>query len=391
MTRILIPTYDADVHALAVQLAVQAKGHEAILWHGADLPTRQTASVHVDPGPGTVRWDLSDPEIGRIDPPFDTYWMRRPTAPHMPKDLHPADHVVARRACDAFVRQLWQLMPRDGFWVNDREGARRAESKANQLRHAMAVGFAVPPTLISNDPAEIRRFLARHRGQTVYKSLFPAQWKTEEGVALLFTTEIAEEDLPDDDMLRVSPGIFQRKIPKAHELRVTYIGGHLVVARLLSQDREDSQVDWKGALRDLRVEPADPLPEPVADACRAFMDRLGLVFGCLDFIVTPEGEHVFLEVNEMGQFLWVEEDCPDLHVLDPFCELLIRRTPRLEYEPPANPVHYLDLKEEVLARVEQARELHVRKVFRGAADDTGRSTDGVYEAKNLVPVEPAAS
>jgi hypothetical protein len=26
----------------------------------------------------------------------------------------------------------------------------------------------------------------------------------------------------------------------------------------------------------------------------------------LDFIVTPEGQHVFLEVNPAGQYMWVE-------------------------------------------------------------------------------------
>jgi glutathione synthase/RimK-type ligase-like ATP-grasp enzyme len=31
-----------------------------------------------------------------------------------------------------------------------------------------------------------------------------------------------------------------------------------------------------------------------------------LNFGCFDFIVTPEGEYVFLECNPNGQWLWIE-------------------------------------------------------------------------------------
>lgn len=374
---------------MAVRLALRRKGHEAILWHGADFPTRQTASVAIDPEPREVTWTLSDPEIERIEPPFDTVWIRRPTAPQVPQDLHPADRFVAQRACETYQRQLWHLLAPDAFWINPSVGRRRAESKAVQLQEALNVGLTVPPTLLSNDPDDIRRFLARHEGETVYKSIFPAQWKTEEGVALLFTTEISAEDLPDDDLLQASPGIFQRKIPKDYELRVTYMGGYIVVAKLLSQERADAQVDWKGALRNLPVEAAEPLPETIAEACRNLMDRLGLVFGCLDFIVTPEGEHVFLEVNEMGQFLWLEEDCPELSVLDPFCELLIQGTPRLDYRPPADPVHYLELRDEALAEVERAQKIHVRKVFRGAADDSGRNPDGVYEADRLYATEPA--
>lgn len=32
------------------------------------------------------------------------------------------------------------------------------------------------------------------------------------------------------------------------------------------------------------------------------MRKLGIIFGCFDFIVTPDEEYVFLEVNPMGQF-----------------------------------------------------------------------------------------
>ena len=32
----------------------------------------------------------------------------------------------------------------------------------------------------------------------------------------------------------------------------------------------------------------------------------GLLYGAFDLIVTPEGEHVFLELNPNGQYLWIE-------------------------------------------------------------------------------------
>ena len=34
--------------------------------------------------------------------------------------------------------------------------------------------------------------------------------------------------------------------------------------------------------------------------------RSGFVYGAFDFIVTPEGRYVFLEINPGGQYMWVE-------------------------------------------------------------------------------------
>jgi D-alanine-D-alanine ligase-like ATP-grasp enzyme len=36
------------------------------------------------------------------------------------------------------------------------------------------------------------------------------------------------------------------------------------------------------------------------------VQALGLNFGCIDFIVRPDGRMVFLECNPNGQWLWIE-------------------------------------------------------------------------------------
>ena len=72
------------------------------------------------------------------------------------------------------------------------------------------------------------------------------------------------------------------------------------------------------------------------------MHDLGLAFGCLDFIVTPDGKYVFLEVNQMGQFLWVEVANPDLLVLDAFCHLLVSGTADFPWAPQADALRVAD-------------------------------------------------
>ena len=51
--------------------------------------------------------------------------------------------------------------------------------------------------------------------------------------------------------------------------------------------------------------PYDLPPEAEAPLL-ALMDFYGLNYGAADFILTPDGRHVFLELNPSGEFFWLE-------------------------------------------------------------------------------------
>jgi hypothetical protein len=356
MIRVLVPTYPKDVHAAEVALALRARGHEAVLWYGSDFPTLQSAAIEIRDG--ALGWEMRGAGLAETHPPFDVVWLRRPTSPVFPNDIHPADLPVARRETRDFLAGLVHLAAPDAFWVNPLASRPRSELKAVQLREAARAGLAVPPTLMSNDPERIRRFLGELPGGAIYKPFNPVQWESDEEVAVLWTNEITADDLPEDDILRLTPGIFQAKVEKAHELRVTVMGRHVVTARLLSQELPDAQLDWRAGGSKLRVEP-DRLPAEVERACLDLQRRLGLVFGCFDFIVTPEGRHVFLEVNPAGQFLWVEEANPDIPMLAPFVDFLLAQRADFEWRPGASPIRHTDFHPAALEAIAAAIPLHV--------------------------------
>jgi glutathione synthase/RimK-type ligase-like ATP-grasp enzyme len=108
--------------------------------------------------------------------------------------------------------------------------------------------------------------------------------------------------------LSACPAIYQRRIAKQHELRVTVVGDEIFACRIDSQAREESRVDWRAAGYTSLDHRACELDEAVADRCRALLRTLGLEIAGLDFIVTPEGETVFLEINAAGQWAWVEQE-----------------------------------------------------------------------------------
>ena len=68
------------------------------------------------------------------------------------------------------------------------------------------------------------------------------------------------------------------------------------------------------ALLDHRL-PGIDLPAGLEESLHRLMRALGLAFGAIDLIQTPDGEYVFLEINPSGQWLWLD-DRLDLGISD---------------------------------------------------------------------------
>jgi glutathione synthase/RimK-type ligase-like ATP-grasp enzyme len=121
----------------------------------------------------------------------------------------------------------------------------------------------------------------------------------------LFTGLVSAETLANLDLIRITPGIFQERIDKSYELRITVIGSRIFAVKIDSQALAETQLDWRHAQHDVAYEVAT-LPNEITMKINAFMQSLGLVYGAFDFIVTPDGRYVFLEVNPGGAYMWVE-------------------------------------------------------------------------------------
>ena len=82
------------------------------------------------------------------------------------------------------------------------------------------------------------------------------------------------------------------------------------------------------------------------------------MFGCFDLIVNPVGDYVFLEVNEGGQFLFVEHYAGQ-PVLDAFCEFLTQGDVDFAWDASQVRSHYREIEAEALTLAERARAEHV--------------------------------
>lgn len=324
-----------DIHARSVAWALENEGERVHVWYTHDYPQKHGVSLRTGGGTDAISLHClrHDRDFDTAD--VDTVWLRRWYQPAPSDQLHPADVRFAQLESSEFVRATLHLLDaqRERFWVNPVRAKALADRKAVQLHHAAAVGLDTPPTLISNDPAAIRAFYREHGGRAIYKPITAAAWISEDKVRGTFTTPLTDELLREDAALSNAPGIYQPLLDKAYELRVTVMGGTVIAARLHSQREGEYLTDWRANDFDERMGcERYALPDPVQARCLQVMARLGLVFGCIDIVVTRDGRYVFLEVNEMGQFMWLEAINPGLQLLDCAVSFLRSRDPGFVYD-----------------------------------------------------------
>jgi hypothetical protein len=275
---VLVVTNEADFAADSVIVGLHDRGVPVVRWNAETLTV------------GTVDW--SPDECGRR---FRSVWLRQylpePTSADSVAQLE--DQLVVRAQWAAWIASI-----DDGRtpWMNPLWASRRAENKIEQLRTAVAAGFQVPATLVTNDLNRARGFAARHGGaviKTVTAGYFP---HTDQ--AFMFTTDLDDASGLSPDAFRMQPLVVQRRLTRAWDLRVLVVGGWVTAARARSEGpdwRLNPRVDW---------EPAD-IPQPVIAASIELVQRLGLRYAAIDLV--DDGASLwFLEANQAGEFQFLD-------------------------------------------------------------------------------------
>ncbi|MBW3654270.1 MAG: hypothetical protein KY433_11980 [Actinobacteria bacterium] len=119
------------------------------------------------------------------------------------------------------------------------------------------------------------------------------------------TRVLRDHELELLDSVRLAPVIFQELVPAVADVRVTVVGDRMF-ATAITPARGGYEVDYRMDLAGADFRPTE-LPVETEKGIHALMQRLGLVYGAVDLRRTPEGDHVFLEVNPAGEWRFVEE------------------------------------------------------------------------------------
>jgi MvdD family ATP-grasp ribosomal peptide maturase len=318
---VLIITHSDDNESVAlVTESVRKRGGKSFRFDTDKFPTEIQLVARYGETP--ERLSLTDGGATLDLRDVSAIWHRRLNiAGRLPAGMDAQLRQASRGEARATV--MGMLASLDAFRMDAEPLIRRAENKQLQIKIARETGLETPRTLTTNDPEAVRAFARTCERGMITKML--SSFAIHEGGAeqVVFTNVVAAEDLDDLDGLRLCPMTFQEQVSKHLELRVTVVGRRVLAAAIDSQASARAAHDWRrDGVRLLDAWRHYALPPDVEEKLLRLMDYFNLNYGAADFIVTPEGRHVFLEVNPGGEFFWLEQ-CPGLPISEAIADLLL--------------------------------------------------------------------
>lgn len=228
-------------------------------------------------------------------------WYRRSIQPIPSLELSKPQRIFIAGEYKNFWNGL--LLGTDVLWVSPPHYVQLAEHKVLQLQLAKKLGFKIPETLISKSPQELRDFVGQ-MDSVICKPIYHGRYIDETGQHAVYTRRVNLEDLENDVELQACPVFLQSEVQRKADLRVTFIGNECFVARILSKDK--NLIDWRKPEADIFYE-VGSIPDETFNKCKRMMSLWDLHYAAFDFIEDPNGQWIFLEVNPVGEWAWLED------------------------------------------------------------------------------------
>ncbi|KAB7727017.1 MvdC family ATP-grasp ribosomal peptide maturase [Rudanella paleaurantiibacter] len=301
---ILCLTHSRDEYTIdLVQQTLRVRGFQSVR-----LNTDQIAHSQISVDLTTRSARCEGPGLAFDTRDITAVWYRKLWAITPPTDLPEAYRRATLQAFSRVQMALFGCLP-GRLWMNDFTADTTVQNnKMGQLEAAQEAGLAIPKTLFSNDPTQIRAFFERCRGEVVAKLYDTLTYGMSGSGPVFPTTPLSANDLTDDTALMACPMIFQERVQAQTELRVAYVDGQCFTGSIDTRGSLSSPTDWRYAADVSTGWKSYTLPDTVRAQLTALMRRLGLLFGAIDLMVQPDGTPVFLEVNPQGEWGMLQRD-----------------------------------------------------------------------------------
>lgn len=195
------------------------------------------------------------------------------------------------------------------FWLNSPKTS--SINKFEVLVEANALGIKTPETIISNDYDSIKEFITKHK-RVITKNV-----KDVRNIILddrYFTSFVNIVDNKDfdniDKSIKILPSLFQNYIEKKMEIRTVFVNNQFFSMAMFSQSAAQTSVDFRRYDLD---KPTRKIPFNLSAQyeykLRKLFEKVNLNSGSIDTIIGEDNEHIFLEINPIGQFGMTSMPC----------------------------------------------------------------------------------
>lgn len=325
MKRVVVLAPATDSHAKVVVGALRAAHAE--VWQLDTLQQPEALSVSCSEA-GLL--EMVGAPWGVPAAAIDTLWLRRPVS--APWKIGEGRAKASIRDIESEFHRfavLGGLAQASRLCVNPFQAMMAMEWKLEGLRHAALAGFRTPATLMSSEPDAIEAFFDTHDGRVVYK---PHRQHKPAGGGMLGTLPLSRSHLQGWHGADASPGIFQELLDIEFEVRVLVLGRSVRAVKVTNRSRH---ADIRLLLGTVNTVESFELPGDIREQCIRLVRQSGLVSASVDLAYLRSRVFTFLDLNPSGQFLWMEEFCPEIDVLDAFVKFILSGDPDYMEVPPS--------------------------------------------------------
>lgn len=194
-------------------------------------------------------------------------------------------------------------------WINHPSRNFRASHKIEQLSRAFQYGLHVPDSLVTNDQMEAEEFCKRQPNGIIVKPLASGYIERSDQAkdTIIYTNQLAARDLVHLKDIESCPVLFQERIEKRLDVRITVVDDECEAVGLRcigSDDRQQLDIR-RDNMQDVEYLHID-FPESIREKTIRLVSGYGLRFAAVDFAVRDDGAWVFLEINPNGQWAWLD-------------------------------------------------------------------------------------
>lgn len=183
-------------------------------------------------------------------------------------------------------------------------------NKLEVLLLAKKNNLNIPKSIVTNSKHELIKFSRRIKKGIIVKSLDSTFSYVKDNMFYISYTEFIDNDrfnkIPD----YFFTSFFQERIVKEYEIRTFFLNDKFYSMAIFSQSNTLTEIDFRKYDNEKpnKVVPYN-IPKSLKIKLRKLMLELNLKTGSIDLIKSENGKYYFLEVNPVGQFSNLSEEC----------------------------------------------------------------------------------